>query len=160
MRELKRSGVPTKLLCKVYISIIRPVLEYACPVWCTSLSKEMRKLCKKELAELSCQKPHNYTEACLQLGLPNLETRHRKICEKIVYCHKKGKSQTSPSTSTQNHIVDITSEINFNTLCPNVELNDIKTVLYYGVFLIYSDLRHLSISNILFFLLVSKATSF
>ena len=44
LRELKRSGVPTKLLCKVYISIIRPVLEYACPVWCCSLSKEMRKL--------------------------------------------------------------------------------------------------------------------
>ena len=49
-------------------------------------------LCKKELAELSCQKPHNtsiYTEACLQLGLSNLETRHRKICEKLFTAIKK-----------------------------------------------------------------------
>ena len=94
LRELKRSGVPTKLLCKVYISIIRPVLEYACPVWCCSLSKEMRKLLEsvqKRTCRIILPKA-TYTETCLQLGLPNLET---------LYCHKKGKSQTSPSTSTE-----------------------------------------------------------
>lgn len=43
LRTLRRSGVPTKDLCSVYCSFIRPVLEYACPVWHSSLTLELRK---------------------------------------------------------------------------------------------------------------------
>ena len=35
--QLKRAGIRQNDLVKMYVSIIRPVLEYACPVWSTSL---------------------------------------------------------------------------------------------------------------------------
>ena len=37
--QLKRAGISQNDLVKIYVSIIRPVLEYACPVWSTSLLK-------------------------------------------------------------------------------------------------------------------------
>ena len=35
--QLKRAGIRQCDLLRVYVSVIRPVLEYACPVWHTSL---------------------------------------------------------------------------------------------------------------------------
>ena len=35
--QLKRAGIIQCDLLRVYVSVIRPVLEYACPVWHTSL---------------------------------------------------------------------------------------------------------------------------
>lgn len=42
LRMLKRSGVPLSDLRSVYRYFIRSVLEYACPVWHTSLSLHWR----------------------------------------------------------------------------------------------------------------------
>lgn len=41
LRLLKRNGVQSRDLRKVYCSFVRPVLEYACPVWHSSLSKSL-----------------------------------------------------------------------------------------------------------------------
>ena len=35
--QLKRAGVRQADLITIYISVVRPVLEYACPVWHTNL---------------------------------------------------------------------------------------------------------------------------
>ncbi|KAK2176899.1 hypothetical protein NP493_632g01023 [Ridgeia piscesae] len=35
--QLKRAGITQKDLVSVYVSVMRPVLEYACPVWHTNL---------------------------------------------------------------------------------------------------------------------------
>ena len=43
LRTLKRSGVPAKDLRTIYCSFIRPVMEYACPVWHSSLTMELQK---------------------------------------------------------------------------------------------------------------------
>ena len=37
--QLKRADISQNDLVKIYVSIIRPVLEYSCPVWSTSLPK-------------------------------------------------------------------------------------------------------------------------
>ena len=37
--QLKRAGISQLYLVTVYISVVRPVLEYACPVWHTNLPK-------------------------------------------------------------------------------------------------------------------------
>ena len=37
--QLKRAGIIQLDLVTVYISVVRPVLEYACPVWHTNLPK-------------------------------------------------------------------------------------------------------------------------
>ena len=35
--QLKRAGITQKDLVSVYVSVVRSVLEYACPVWHTNL---------------------------------------------------------------------------------------------------------------------------
>ena len=35
--QLKRAGISQHVMVIVYISIVQPVLEYACPVWHTNL---------------------------------------------------------------------------------------------------------------------------
>ncbi|KAK2172318.1 hypothetical protein NP493_974g00048 [Ridgeia piscesae] len=37
--QLKRAGITQKDLVSVYVSVVRPVLEYACPVWHTNLTQ-------------------------------------------------------------------------------------------------------------------------
>ena len=37
--QLKRAGVKQEDLVRIYVSVIRPVVEYACPVWHSSLSQ-------------------------------------------------------------------------------------------------------------------------
>ena len=44
---LKRSSVPEAELVLYYKSVVRPVLEYACPIWQTNLSKEQRDMIEK-----------------------------------------------------------------------------------------------------------------
>ncbi len=40
LRELKRSGVLQSYLVHIYRTLVRPVVEYACQVWFTGLTKE------------------------------------------------------------------------------------------------------------------------
>ena len=41
IRRLKRAGLSESELVRIFLSLIRPICEYVCPVWCTSLSKEL-----------------------------------------------------------------------------------------------------------------------
>ena len=43
LKKLKRAGVSVDDLLYYYQSVVRPVLEYACPVWHSSLSKQQIK---------------------------------------------------------------------------------------------------------------------
>ena len=37
--QLKRAGISQSDLVTAYLSVVRPVLEYACPVWHTNLEQ-------------------------------------------------------------------------------------------------------------------------
>ena len=37
--QLKKAGIRQTDLVNVYVSVVKPVLEYACPVWHTNLTK-------------------------------------------------------------------------------------------------------------------------
>ena len=37
--QLKRAGFNQKDFIRIYVSVIRPVVEYACPLWHTNLPK-------------------------------------------------------------------------------------------------------------------------
>ena len=39
--QLKRAGIGQHDLVTMYVSVIRPVLEYACPVWHTNLNRHL-----------------------------------------------------------------------------------------------------------------------
>jgi len=38
LKQLKRAGIPVRDLLHFYIAVVRPVLEYACPVWHSGLT--------------------------------------------------------------------------------------------------------------------------
>ena len=79
---LRRSGVHGKELFKIYSSIIRPVLEYGCQIWHSSLTKEeedtlesIQKRCFKVIwPELT------YTDAITELKTDTLFNRRETIC--------------------------------------------------------------------------------
>ena len=54
--QLKRAGISQLDLVTVYISVVRPVLEYACPVWHTNLPKHLSD--SIELIKKSCIEIH------------------------------------------------------------------------------------------------------
>ena len=82
LRILKQNGVQPSDLKTVYCSFIRPVLEYACPVWHTSLPKfltdELEHIQKRALKIIV---PHlSYSESLIDLKLPTLEERRKLLC--------------------------------------------------------------------------------
>ena len=48
LKQLKRAGVPHAHLLHFYLAVIRPVLEYAAPVWHHSLNKRTKQYKKRQ----------------------------------------------------------------------------------------------------------------
>ena len=85
LRLLKRSNANLKILCTVFTTIIRPVVEYACQVWhfniqqylCDEIEKIQRRALKIMLPSLS------YREARELADLPLLKTRRDGLCDQF-----------------------------------------------------------------------------
>ena len=82
LRMLKRSGVPPRDLCSVYSYFIRPVLEYAYPVWHTSLSLSLRDDVKDiQQRAIRIIYPHlSYCKGRRDHNLPTLFDRQQSLC--------------------------------------------------------------------------------
>lgn len=82
LRCLKRSGVTSNDLCSVYRCFVRPILEYACPVWHSSLTIALndqleqiqKRATKIMLPSLS------YSDRLAQLNLITLHERREDLC--------------------------------------------------------------------------------
>ena len=80
---LKRSAMSVDDLIHFYVSYILPVLEYACPVWHTSLNKEQtRRLEAIQRRALSiivgrCE----YSNYCAVNNFPTLHDRREALCK-------------------------------------------------------------------------------
>ena len=61
LRLLARAGAPPTDIVKIYMSIIRPVLEYACQVWHAAITKEQEKLIE------------NIQQRALRVAFPDLD---------------------------------------------------------------------------------------
>ena len=91
LRCLKRSGLSSSELVTIFITMIRSVLEYACPVWSTCLTKELsddlesiqERACRIILPKVS------YDSAREQLNLPLLSERRIDICKKLFVAMQK-----------------------------------------------------------------------
>ena len=81
--QLKRAGIRQCDLLRVYMSVIRPVLEYACPVWHTSLPMYLSY--NIETIQRRCLRTifpgHSYDEARSISNLPTLFERRPKLCQ-------------------------------------------------------------------------------
>jgi len=79
----------------IYCSVIRSVLEYACPVWhpgfTSKLSKDIERVQKRWLRIIFLQL--SYSEALDKYGLNRLDTRREEITKQIF---RQIKSPTHP----------------------------------------------------------------
>ena len=75
--QLKRANVPPQDILTIFVSVIRPKLEYACPVWHNSLTEEDSNLIESiQKRALKLVYPHlSYDEALDQTNLPSLKGR-------------------------------------------------------------------------------------
>ena len=94
LRILKRNGVQPSDLKTVYFSFIRPVLEYACPVWHTPLPKfltdELEHIQKRALKIIVLHL--SYSKSLIDLKLPTLEEKRELLCRSF---YKNNYSDTS-----------------------------------------------------------------
>ena len=88
LKQLKRAGVPHAHLLHFYLAVIRPVLEYAAPVWHHSLNKRTKQYKKRQY--------ESYLVAlvtCLILGMSHVVGMSLYCCwtggprQSQGYCH-------------------------------------------------------------------------
>jgi len=74
LKKLRQAGIYVDDLVHYYQTVVRPVLEYACPAWHSSLSKQQAKLLeyvqRRALQIIVGSTP--YAEACCMLGIQSL----------------------------------------------------------------------------------------
>ena len=82
--QLKRAGVVQHDLVTIYVSVIRPVLEYACPVWHTNLNRHLTESIETvQKRALTCIYPGNeYADILCLTNLPCLKERRDSLCKK------------------------------------------------------------------------------
>ena len=91
LRALKKCGVPTNDLIRVYCSIVRSVIEYACVVYANlpqCLANALELTQKRALYIIFPGLP--YTEALHKSGLPSLRERRNTLCERFIAAIEKG----------------------------------------------------------------------
>ena len=82
---LKRAGIDPHHLINIYTSIVRSVLEYACQVWHTSLTKKQTRQIEyiQKRAMRFIFQDKSYTEAITAANLPTLSDRREKLCRTL-----------------------------------------------------------------------------
>ena len=84
LRVLRRSGVPPSDLLLIYISLVRSVLEYACSVWHTSLTKGQSnaiELIQKRAFRIIYPGVH-YADALQNANCIRTDVRRHELCLK------------------------------------------------------------------------------
>ena len=104
LKHLKRAGVPPEDLLLFYKSVIRSSLEYACPVWHTSLTKELENdLEKLQIRSLQIIFGEISNNTFQLHNIETLATRRDTLCRKLFHQvtadqkHKLSKLLTKPN---------------------------------------------------------------
>ena len=86
-----RAGVEQRNILKVYLTTIRPVLEYAVPIWQAIpdyLSERIESIQTRAL-RIIFPSIDNYNEAMMMAQIPTLESRRELLCKKYMTKMKK-----------------------------------------------------------------------
>ena len=78
--QLKRAGISQLDLVKIYVSVIRPVLEYACPVWSTKYLSDAIEMIQKRVLR-SIYPGLHYDDILVLVILQSLTKRRDDICK-------------------------------------------------------------------------------
>ncbi len=88
---LCRAGIEQRNILKVYLTTIRPVLEYAVPIWQAIpdyLSERIESIQTRAL-RIIFPSIDNYNEAMMMAQIPTLESRRELLCKKYMTKMKK-----------------------------------------------------------------------
>jgi len=87
LRVLKRHGLDSSDLTLVFCGFIRPILEYACPVWhpgiTSAQSRAIENVQKRACRMILGSTYVSYDMALDQLSLPSLCNRRHELCTKF-----------------------------------------------------------------------------
>ena len=85
LKQLKRAKVPLKDIVASFISVVRPILEYACQVWHPGLTIEQHDLLENIQARaLKIAYPtHEYSQALKESDIPTLKARRIDLCKRL-----------------------------------------------------------------------------
>ena len=82
--SINRAGIGQHDLVTIYISVIRPVVEYACPVWHTNLNRHLTESVETvQKRALKCIYPGNeYADILCLTNLHCLKEIRASLCKK------------------------------------------------------------------------------
>ena len=87
IRLLKRFGMPTSDLITLFTSYIRPILEYCCIVWHSSLTLQqiatIETIQKRALRMILGTQYESYDQALLSCNMISLKARRDELCRKF-----------------------------------------------------------------------------
>ena len=96
LRTLKTFKIGINDILTVYSSYVRPLLEYACPVWHSALTQYQRnqieRVQKRSLRIILSYQYLSYSQALELTGLQSLEERRQYLC--LEFARKVFKSST------------------------------------------------------------------
>ena len=80
--HVKRAGINQNQLIRIYVSVIRPVVQYSCPLWYTNLPKYLSD--NIEIIQKRCLKTifpsYQYENILQMINLPTLHRRRDERC--------------------------------------------------------------------------------
>ena len=98
LTRCKRAGVTKDDMIGIYCSLIRPILEYCCVIWHSSLPQYLHdalESIQKRAVKIICGYNSSYPVCLEELNIESLWKRREDICKKIFHGHDK----TRPSPS-------------------------------------------------------------
>ncbi len=128
LRVLRRAGVDQKNLLKVYLCSVRPVLEYAVPIWQNIpdyLSNEIESVQKRAL-KIIFPECESYAEALNFAQLPTLTARRDRICQKYMAKMKRENHPLLPIPVVPDYDINLRQYTDRSYLFNNV--TDCRTI--------------------------------
>ena len=89
LKQLRRADVPTRDLLHFYTTVVRPVLEYACPVWhpgLTAAHSELLESVQKRAIRI-IYPDANYRTSLIVAGIDTLDERREVLTAKFFKRH-------------------------------------------------------------------------
>ena len=83
--QLKRTRMSSEDMVRVFVAIVRPLVEYACQLWHAGLTESQVTMIESvQVRALNLAYPMlSYEEALVTTGLPTLQTRRKQLCESL-----------------------------------------------------------------------------
>jgi len=104
LKQLKRAGAPTRDLLHFYTTVVRPILEYACPVWHSGLtnaqSDALESMQKRAMRIIYSEgTSFDYQFRLIIAGIDTLQDRREILSERFF------NRQVLPSNSLLHHLL-------------------------------------------------------